>query len=77
MIRQEIMGDLVCTYSDAGFYIHGGVPEGDYVEATDPISMNRTYIETDIPIESEVENSLNSEDMAYAEAGRILMGVSE
>lgn len=77
MIVQETIGDLVHTYSDAGFYIHGGMPEGDYIEATDPISMNRTYIETDIPIESETEDSLNSEDMAYAEAGRILMGVSE
>lgn len=77
MIVQEIIGDLVRTYSDAGFYIHGGMPEGDYAEATDPISMNRTYIETDIPIESETENSLSLEDLAYAEAGRILMGVSE
>ena len=54
--------------------IHGGMPEGDYAEATDPISMNRTYIETDIPIESETEDSLSPEDLAYAEAGRILMG---
>lgn len=77
MIVQEIIGDLVRTYSNAGFYIHGGMPEGDYAEAIDPISMNRTYIETDIPIESETENSLSPEDLAYAEAGRILMGVSE
>ena len=75
MIVQEIMGNLVRTYSDAGFYIYGGMPEGNYIEAVDPISMNRTYIETNIPIEDEeLEDSFNLEDMAYAEAGRILMG---
>ena len=68
MIVQETIGDLVRTYSDAGFYVHGGMPEEDYIEAIDPISMNRTYIETDIPIESETKDSLNAEDMAYAEA---------
>lgn len=74
MIVQEFLDEnIVKTYSDAGFYIHGGMPEGNYVEAIDPISMNRTYIETDIPIENEYE----TEDEAYAEAGRILMGVNE
>ena len=43
------------TYSDRGVMIHGGFPEGDYSEAIDPISENRTYIETDIPIEDEAE----------------------
>lgn len=35
------------TYSDEGFYIHGGFPEGDYVQAIDPPGLNRTYTETD------------------------------
>lgn len=43
--------DFIRTYSDAGFYIHGGSPEGDYSEACDPAELNRTYTETDIPIE--------------------------
>lgn len=72
MIVQETIGDLVHTYSDVGFYIYGGMPEGNYIEATDPIYMNRTYVETDIPIETE----FNSEDEEYAEAGRILMGAN-
>lgn len=65
MIIQEPYDNLIRTYSDRGVYIHGGYPEGDYTEAIDPIE--RTYIETDIPIEEEGDQ--------YAEAGRILMGV--
>ena len=45
--------DFVRTYSDRGMMIHGGVPEGDYAEATDPAELGRTYTETDIPIEDD------------------------
>lgn len=73
MIVQEFLeNNLVHIYSDQGMMIHGGFPEGDYAEAIDPIYMNRTYVETDIPIETE----FNSEDEEYAEAGRILMGAN-
>lgn len=41
------------TYSDAGFMIHGGMPEADYEEAIDPANFGRVYIETEIPIEEE------------------------
>ena len=69
MIIQEPYGEnLIRTYSDRGVYIHGGYPEGDYAEAIDPIE--RTYTETDIPIEQNEEDNDQ-----YAEAGRILMGV--
>lgn len=60
--------DFIRTYSDSGYMIHGGSPEGDYAEATDPAELNRTYTETNIPIESD-------ENDDYATAGRILMGV--
>lgn len=51
MIIQELINEtLVRTYSDRHVYIHGGFPEGDYAEATDPVGLNRTYTETDIPI---------------------------
>ena len=54
MIIQEQIGEnMIRTYSDRNVMIHGGFPEGDYTEAYDPISMGRTYIETDIPIEQE------------------------
>jgi len=44
---------FVRTYSDAGFLIHGGSPEGDYAEAIDPADAVRTYTETDIPVEGD------------------------
>lgn len=56
MIQTELLeNDLIRTWSDRHVYIHGGFPEADYTEAIDPISMHRTYIETDIPIEDEPE----------------------
>lgn len=53
MIKTEIIGNLIKTYSDLGMKIHGGVPESDYDEAYDPIDSGRTYTETDIPIDDE------------------------
>ncbi len=44
---------FIRTYSDAGFLIHGGSPEGDYAEAIDPADAVRTYTETDIPVEGD------------------------
>lgn len=49
--RIDIDGrEYVRTWSDAGVFIHGGYPEGDYVEATDPADMGRVYVETDRPL---------------------------
>lgn len=45
--------DFVRSYSDNGYYIHGGSPEGDYAEAIDPAELGRTYTETNIPIEDD------------------------
>lgn len=45
--------DFIRTFSDAGMKIHGGSPEGDYDVAEDPAEFNRTYTETDIPIDSD------------------------
>ena len=44
------------TYSDAGYMIHGGYPEADYVEAVDPANLGRTYVETDTPIEGDASS---------------------
>ena len=54
--------DFIRTYSDAGMMIHGGSPESDYSEATDPAELNRTYTETNIPIEggSEADEILST-----------------
>ena len=53
MIKTEIIGNLIKTYSDLGMKIHGGMPEDDYDEAYDPIELGRTYTETNIPIDSD------------------------
>lgn len=45
--------EFVHSYSDAGFYIYGGFPEGLYAEAMDPAGLGRTYTETDIPVDEE------------------------
>ena len=60
--------DLVRAYSDSGVYIFGGDPETFYTEAVDQASQNRTYRESDIPI--------NKNGSAYerATAYNILMG---
>ncbi len=43
--------EFIHTYSDSGFMIHRGSPEGNYSEAYDPAEFNREYIEKNIPIE--------------------------
>lgn len=47
VIYENLQDNLVKSYSDAGFYIHGGSPESEYAEAIDPKSSNRKYVETD------------------------------
>lgn len=48
MIKTEVLENgSIKTYSDEGFYIHGGIPEGDYAQAIDPPEFKRTYTETD------------------------------
>ena len=61
-------GDFIRSYSDKGMMIHGGAPEGDYTEATDPADFSRTYTETDIPIDDETTEA------DKAEAFDILLG---
>lgn len=73
MIAQETFTvggvNFIRTYSDQNVMIYGGFPEGNYEEACDPADANRTYTETDIPIdagEADAEEIVN-----------ILTGVSE
>ena len=73
IIQEQIENSLVRTYSDNHVYIRGGFPEGNYIEAIDPIRLNRIYVETDIPI---IDDNQEEND-EYAIAGRILMGVDE
>lgn len=59
MIKTETLGNFIRTYSDLGVKIHGGVPESDYDEAIDPVGANRTYVETDIPVDTDAEELLD------------------
>lgn len=61
--------DLTRAYSDEGYYIER---DGHlYSEAVDLTEQHRQYTETNIKPEDEITD----ETEAYAEAGRILMGV--
>ena len=60
--------EFIRSSSAQNVLIHGGSPEADYSEACDPAELNRTYTETDIPIDGEAEAE---------EILDILMGVSE
>jgi hypothetical protein len=42
-------------------YIRGGFPESLYMEAVDPISLHRVYVETDIPINPQEEEETPQE----------------
>lgn len=53
IVRENLGNGLVRTYSNAGVKIHGGSPEGDYDVAYDPEDVERSYTETDIPVEEE------------------------
>ena len=64
MVKYETLENgFVKAYSDSGYYIHGGNPEGDYVVAVDPESAGRIYKETDIKIET---NDASTDDDAEA-----------
>jgi len=65
--RYEDSVDLVRTYSDAGMMIRQDGTGILYTEAVDPDYMNRTYTETDIPIEQpeEEEQPIVPDDDGY------------
>jgi len=65
--------EFVRTYSDGGYRIRQDGTGVIYDEAVDPVGTGRTYTETDEPVETEEM----TEEAQWAEAGRILMGVSE
>lgn len=57
MIKKETIvirnKEFVRTWSTKKVYIHGGLPEDNYTEAFDLAALDRTYKETDIPIEED------------------------
>lgn len=68
MVKYETLANgFVKAYSDAGFYIHGGNPEGDYATAVDHESAGRIYKETDIKIETNDETATDGNTEATIE----------
>lgn len=57
--------DLVRTYSDRGMMIKQDGTGYLYDEAIDPDYMNRTYTETDIPIEQEEEEPIEPDEDGF------------
>ena len=53
IVKEELENNLIKTYSDQGYYIRGGFPEGLYAEAIDLEELGREYEETGIPIDDE------------------------
>lgn len=68
MVKYETLDNgFVKAYSDSGYYIHGGNPEGDYTVAVDPESVGRIYKETDIKIETNDETATDGDTEATIE----------
>lgn len=50
VIYEKQTDGIVKAYSNKGMMIRGGYPESLYSEAYDPEWLERTYVETDIPV---------------------------
>lgn len=66
--RIEDSADLVRTYSDIGMMIRQDETSFLYEEAIDPDYMNRTYTETNIPIQQDEEAEIGIDDDGYLRA---------
>ena len=80
MIIQETLDNgLVRTYSNAGFKVHGGYPEGDYDVVYDPEDKHREYTETNIPVDGPPEPLPGHRELSRVKLYRKLreMGVWE
>lgn len=71
--------DLVRTYSDAGMMIIQDETGDMYAEAIDPDYMNRTYTESDIPIDDGEEGGGDEpgDEFTDTDALNIIMGRGE
>lgn len=55
VVQEHLDNGLVRTYSNSGFKVHGGFPEGDYDIVYDPEDLQREYTETSIPVDAPVK----------------------
>lgn len=49
IVHEDLGNGFVRTYSNSGFKVHGGIPEGDYDVIYHPEGQTCTYVETNIP----------------------------
>lgn len=54
IIRENIGSGIIRAYSDQGVKIHGGFPEADYDITYYPEDADRTYVETNIPVDQPI-----------------------
>jgi len=67
--------EFIRTYSDAGRYVVGGSPEGQYAEAVDPASLGRTYVEGELmPPEEQPDRA--AEEQALTRYANTLTGAN-
>ena len=76
VIYENLESGLVRAYSDRGVKIHGGFPESDYDITYFPENSNRTYTETEIPVDKPVAQYLNDGPKQYSKL-KILMAAQE
>lgn len=71
MIVTKKEDGFITTYSDKGFKVHGGNPEGNYDSATDIVGSTNVYTETDIPADFKIAEEAEIVDYkaALAEFG--------
>ena len=66
IVQEHLDNGLVRTYSNAGFKVHGGFPEGDYDIVYDPEDLQREYTETSIPVDAPIKIAEISKRKLYS-----------
>lgn len=72
VIYENLEDGLMRAYSDSGVKIHGGFPEADYDITYFPKATNRTYVETDIPVDKPIKEYLNDGPIQYSKVKILL-----
>ena len=68
--------EFIRTYSDAGRYVVGGSPEGQYNEAIDPANLGRTYTEGEL-LPPEEQPDRTEEEQALTRYANTLTGAND
>lgn len=77
IVTENIGNGMTRTYSNAGFKVHGGFPEGDYDIVYDPEETNRAYTETNIPVDRPISEYLEPDKPKQYSKVKILLAAQE